>query len=108
MILAKCIYSKAQYFTVGAHYPILEKFKERIITINDIGKKTCVKYTGNGSRLNFDFPKTGPSTELNMAAVVQQRELLLAFHRTLVDDFTQKHEYYTREQIVDDFLKSQQ
>jgi len=40
--------------------------------------------------------------------VVQQRELLVAFHRTLVDEFTQEHEYYTREQIVDDFLESHQ
>lgn len=45
---------------------------------------------------------------LSMPRVVQQRELLLAFHRTLVDDFTQEHEWYTREQIVDDFLKSQE
>lgn len=71
MILVQCIYSKAEYFTEGNHYPVLEKFKDRMITINDKGKKTNVKYTGGSSKLYFDWPETNSAAELNMACVVK-------------------------------------
>ena len=70
MIKIKCIYSKVKHITEGKEYLLLEKFKNRVIIINDIGKRSSIKITGGGVRVYFDFSKPTPSTELSITDVV--------------------------------------
>jgi len=109
MTKIKCIYSKVKHLTEGKEYLLLEKFKNRVIVINDIGKRSSIKISGGDVKVYFDFSKSTPSTELSITDVVQQRELLVAFHKYLIDDFTHEHtEWLSREGIVNEFLKSLQ